>query len=164
MENLWGYRLAVYMNEKAFRSTHKASQQIALVHDASYIQRFALRGPWEAVLACLQRVSNTTVLDFAGGRIEVQVNAYSQEGGKIAPIGVLCEPLHGHDTTVWIAVHPAAYAQVVALFQNMAEEGLSVDTILHTNHFKVIGPSSVHFLRAVLQPTTEWTQQHDYSA
>ena len=53
MENMWGYRLAVKPTEKAYRPSHRASVEGAIVHDASYYSLVELRGTTDTLTCTL---------------------------------------------------------------------------------------------------------------
>lgn len=50
MANMWGFRIAVQPTEKSFRPSHRAAVHGSILHDASYLSLFEIKGD-EKVLA-----------------------------------------------------------------------------------------------------------------
>lgn len=54
MKNMWGFRLASHSTEKSFRASHRAAMRGAILHDASYMSLFELKGDEKVLIELLQ--------------------------------------------------------------------------------------------------------------
>lgn len=57
MENLWGFRMPMYPNDKGIRATNRASS-IAAIHDASYLTCLQLSGTVNDIIRLMRHISN----------------------------------------------------------------------------------------------------------
>ncbi|GAA5912659.1 hypothetical protein JCM6882_004704 [Rhodosporidiobolus microsporus] len=106
MTEIWGHRLAEKPTAKAFRSSYRASQHGALVHDASYFQYFELEGPFDDLQKVLERVCDPAAALPSSKRYSSGAREYSTDVYDFTathPYGLL-----GPVTFIWKPSHPAA--------------------------------------------------------
>ncbi|GAA5844126.1 hypothetical protein JCM11251_001826 [Rhodosporidiobolus azoricus] len=103
MTEMWGHRLAEKPTAKAFRSSYRASQHGAVVHDASYYQYFELEGPFCDLVKVLEAVCDPAAplpssKRFSTGAREYTTDVYDATAkyphGLLGPVTFIWEPLH----------------------------------------------------------------------
>ncbi|GJN94122.1 hypothetical protein Rhopal_007196-T1 [Rhodotorula paludigena] len=101
MTEIWGHRIADRPTAKAFRSSYRASQHGALVHDASYYQYFELVGPLDDLEKVLEVVcdpskSLPTSKRYSTGAREYTTNVYDSSQsfphGLLGPVTFIWQP------------------------------------------------------------------------
>ncbi|KAF5338928.1 hypothetical protein D9611_008747 [Ephemerocybe angulata] len=153
MEDMWGYRLAVKPTEKAYRPSHRASVQGAIIHDASYYSLVELRGAPETIigtlnLCCDPQGPSPGALRFLNGTRTYETHAYepgSYPLGLIAPLSIFWQPAttstdikgkgketdasapnsQENDRAIWLRYHPAVRQQMLSALQKAASTYLA---------------------------------------
>ncbi|GAA6042385.1 hypothetical protein JCM8097_004489 [Rhodosporidiobolus ruineniae] len=165
MTEIWGHRLAEMPTAKAFRSSYRASQHGALVHDASYYQYFELRGPFEDLQKLLERVCDPVTVGpwskrYSTGAREYTTDVYDSSAtyprGLLGPCTFIWQPASSSSPssaepaaststspssptrTVLIRAHPSLAPLALASFRHALESlrlGLSTTLTPHTRQF-----------------------------
>ncbi|GAA6053897.1 hypothetical protein JCM3770_005322 [Rhodotorula araucariae] len=147
MTEIWGHRLAERPTAKAFRSSYRASQHGALVHDASYYQYFELEGLFSALEQLLQVVCDPAAplpssKRYSTGARECTTNVYDAAQtfphGLLGPAAFIWQPefippaspapstsaatFTDPTRTVLVRVHPAVARAAALSFEHALRE------------------------------------------
>ncbi|BGP20434.1 hypothetical protein JCM10213_001558 [Rhodosporidiobolus nylandii] len=175
MTEIWGHRLALTPTAKAFRSSHRATQHGCLLHDASYYQYLELRGPFDALVAVLERVCDSAGRKVWGGRYstgarEVTTDLYDPSlspypRGLLGPATFLWRPSpssspSSEPRTLLLRLHPSLAAPALrALRSALASSPPSIaSSVLLTPlekayaTFELTGEKAGEVLGKVLRP------------
>ncbi|KAG9308789.1 hypothetical protein JVU11DRAFT_11414 [Chiua virens] len=103
MQTMWGYRLAVTPNEKAFRPSHRASMHGSILHDASYYATIELKGSQFLLRAAFERCCDPQVSEMkrymTGGRA-YETHMYKHASypfDLLGPVTIIWQPLSPED-------------------------------------------------------------------
>lgn len=155
MVDIWGHRLALHPNEKCLRSSFKASQTGAFIHDASYYRILQLSGHSGAITSFLAAATAGQLDDFT---TIVRFNLHdSLSLCLICPVIALVRRMDEQATCVWLLHHPSAAEEALGdLTRRASAHQLHIaDLSGQLNIFQFNGRESLSTLKSVLKPVRE---------
>ncbi|KAF7458652.1 Ribonuclease P/MRP subunit POP1 with POPLD domain [Cryptosporidium felis] len=178
----FGYKLPLHSTLKRNRKIFRAFKNGCIVHDASYLHLFELKGSDPDILL-LFKVSNFNVnflfspeyiagnLRGGGFLFKININKFNflreevdfielpfYHWERIAPIEFLWVPSCkscGSDRSLWVWIHPIASYELFVYWENCIELlnlNINISFIEDVNRFEFLGKRSLDFINLLTYP------------